>query len=170
VCAFALALNTRLTMPQFQVRLLVQCAEPNVTPDVANAAVTMPRRMLWEIPRELAPLIAANGVRTIDGGGTDRELALQAARQLVGADGPFEVLPDGFTHREVAGSYLQSQGDSTVFLLSRRGTGRPWTTRQTITVAKVDTGETVAVPVEFRCHVVVQNLGLAKVAATDSMG
>lgn len=159
-------------MPQFQVRVLVQAAEPNVTPDVANAAVTLPRRMLWEIPKELAPLIAASGIHVVDGAGSAAAAALQAAQRVVGSDGPFDVLPDGFTHREVAGSYLQSQGESTVFLLSRRGSGRPWTTLQRVSVPKPGGTDPIALQVEFRCHIVVQNLGELPTAATalDAVG
>ncbi|MBK8097461.1 MAG: hypothetical protein IPK26_10155 [Planctomycetes bacterium] len=155
-------------MAQFRVRLLIQCGQPGVTPAVETRSVNLPNRMLWELPRQLAPLLAAGGNFEIPTNGPEPQLARQAALSLLGTTTDFDLLPEVWTHREVAGSYLRTQEGSYVFVLSRKGATNAYATRQSIAMTG-DDGVTQLTTIEFRCHVIAERLDEAgKAEAADA--
>lgn len=154
-------------MAQFRVRLLIQCGHPGVTPAVETRPITLPNRMLWELPRQLAPLLAAAGTFEVPDDGPEPQLARQAAQSLLATSG-FDLLSEVWTHREVAGSYLRTQAGSYVFVLARKGSPNAYAARQSIAMVG-DDGVTQLTTVEFRCHVVAERLDEAgKATATDT--
>lgn len=152
-------------MAQFRVRLLIQCGQPGITPAVETKPVTLPNRMLWELPRQLVPLLAAAGNFDVPKDGPEPELARQAAQSLLATTTSFDLLPETWTHREVAGSYLRTQEGSYVFVLGRKGTTNAYAVRQSIAMIG-DDGVTQLTTVEFRCHVVAERLDEAGKAPT----
>lgn len=151
-------------MPRFRVRVLVQCATPGVTPDQQNALVSLPRRMLYELPKELAVVLANSNEVTVDDADLpESALALKAAQKLVAATTTLDIMPTAYAHEEVGGTYLVSNSGSHTFIVARRGDSvpSPMVTRQTHVLAPEGAAagaEPRTVQVEFRCHLVVESL------------
>lgn len=150
-------------MPRFRVKVLVQCAQPDVTPDVENELVAMPRRVLFTPPPFLAELLslASKAVDVPAAALDEPQLALEAAKQVVPQGYKLDVVRKPFAHREVDGTYMSTGGGEYVFILGRASTDevRPYTVRQRHQLrAAGSTEEPRDVQVEFRCHLVVSAL------------
>lgn len=150
-------------MAQFRVKVLVQCAQPDVTPDVENELVPMPRRVLFTPPPFLAEMLtrASNAVEVTSDALDEPQLALEAAKKVVPSGFKLDVVRKPFAHREVDGTYLATGAGEYVFILGRESTTevRPYTLRQRHQLrAAGSTEEPRDVQVEFRCHLVVSAL------------
>jgi hypothetical protein len=154
-------------MPQFRVKVLVQCAPPNVTPDVANELVLMPRRVLFTPPPFLGEMLA-RAAQPIDvpDDATDETSdeaagALVAARRVVPEGYGLDLVRNSFAHREVDGTYLSTGSGGHVFILGKAGGAdiKPYTIRQRHELRAAGSDAPPSqVQVEFRCHLMVTAL------------
>lgn len=152
-------------MPHYRVQVLVQCAQPGVTPDRENELVELPRRMLFTPPRFLGELLtlAAQAVEVPGGAGDATALALAAARKVLPQGYGLDVVPQPYAHREVDGTYLASGPGSFVFILGQAQGGAvvPFTAQQSHQLRAAGTtidARPRRVEVEFRCHLMVSAL------------
>lgn len=154
-------------MPQFRVKVVVQCAPPNVTPDLENELVLMPRRVLFTPPAFLGEMLAlatsAIDVAESDvaSGADEATLAREAAKRVLPAGHGLELVKASYAHREVDGTYLATGSGGHVFIVGRSGGTdvQPYTIRQRheLRTAGGD-GTLQKVQVEFRCHLMVSAL------------
>jgi len=150
-------------MPQYRVKVLVQCAPPNVTPDVENDLVLMPRRVLFTPPPFLGEMLAraANPIDVPDTTTDEVAGALAAARRVVPEGYDLDLVRNSFAHREVDGTYLSTGGGGHVFILGRAGGAdvQPYTVRQRHELREAGSDAAPRqVQVEFRCHLMVTAL------------
>jgi hypothetical protein len=152
-------------VPQFRIQVIVQCGPPDVTPDVENGLVELPRRMLFTPPRFLGELLtrAASTVEVQGGTSEASLLALAAAKTVLPAGYGLDIVPQAYAHREVDGTYMASGPGSYVFIVGEARTGAvvPFTSQQSHELSSdgttLDTGPR-RVDVEFRCHLLVTAL------------
>lgn len=153
-------------MPQFQIRVFTQCAQPDTTPDLDNTEVKLPRRMLYENPPFLATLLtrAASSITADD--------EHQAALAVVPQEFQLTVVNEPYVHVEREGVYIKNlqpgELGEKVFVLqtTQNGTPQPYTRRvvlpakTTLAGASMTSGDTSGttrnIPVEFRVHLVVR--------------
>ena len=150
-------------MPRFLVRAFVQCALPDVTPDQSNALAQLPKRMLYELPPFMGPLLARSGAIDV-ADSSSGSLAMLAANAVLPEGFALQVLPQGYAHREIDGTYVASGDGSQVFIVgTQQGADIvPLTTKQTFRSTTQGPGQlqavTKSVDYEFRCHLVVTPL------------
>lgn len=150
-------------MPHYRVKVLVQCAPPNVTPDIDNELVLMPRRVLFSPPPFLGEMLArsANPIEVPDTTTDEVAGALEAARRVVPEGFGLDLVRTSFAHREVDGTYLSTGSGGHVFILGRAGAAdvQPYTIRQRHELrAAGSDAPPRQVQVEFRCHLMVTAL------------
>ncbi len=150
-------------MAQFLVRVLTQCGIPSMTPDVENGVAELPKRMLYEHPPFMGPLLTRAGVVEIAAGkGADLD-ALAAARAVLPSGFALDVVPQPYAHREVSGTYVTSAASGERVFIVGTPSGSdvaPLTTNQThnFRVASAAGITNKRLEVEFRCHLVVKPL------------
>lgn len=150
-------------MARYLVRVLTQCGIPAMTPDDENGVAELPKRMLYEHPPFMGPLLTRAGVVDIAAGKGDDEDALAAARAVLPPGFALDVVPQPFAHREVSGTYVKSTASTERVFIVGTPTGttvEPLTTNQThnFRIASAAGTTNKRLDVEFRCHLIVKPL------------
>ncbi len=90
-------------------KLLLHVGDSEITPQDENGMTTSPRRVLFQLPPELAPYLAQMGTVEIDAAEDRRLVDVLREEASQGMPEDFELLPETFRHVESGGAYLQSR-------------------------------------------------------------